>query len=230
MSDPEPLPARPRPRPALDRLPPPHPQDPGFRLPRGRPLPHAPDAQPRGGADRAHHRRASCASTRTWPRRWRWRTTSAIRRSGTPASARSTRAMRRLRRLRSQRPEPARRHAARAQVPRLRWAQPHLGDARGTGEAQWPSDARQGRRGRMQGHRPLEAWQSLEPTSWASAEAQVAALADDIAYLSHDIDDGLRAGLLSLRRPRCGSARRPRGASRARLPRRSATKAASPTR
>ncbi len=44
--------------------------------------------------------------------------------------------------------------------------------------------------------RPLEAWRSLEPASFASAEAQVAALADDIAYLTHDIDDGLRAGLL----------------------------------
>lgn len=32
----------------------------------------------------------------------------------------------------------------------------------------------------------------------ASAEAQVAALADDIAYVNHDIDDALRAGLLSL--------------------------------
>jgi dGTPase len=32
----------------------------------------------------------------------------------------------------------------------------------------------------------------------ASAEAQVAALADDIAYNAHDIDDGLRAGLFDL--------------------------------
>lgn len=44
----------------------------------------------------------------------------------------------------------------------------------------------------------LETWQSLELQSFASAEAQVAALSDDIAYLSHDVDDGLRAGLLSL--------------------------------
>lgn len=34
--------------------------------------------------------------------------------------------------------------------------------------------------------------------SWPSAEAQAAAIADDIAYDVHDIDDGLRAGLLSL--------------------------------
>ena len=32
----------------------------------------------------------------------------------------------------------------------------------------------------------------------ASAEAQVAALSDDIAYHAHDIDDGLRAGLFAL--------------------------------
>lgn len=39
---------------------------------------------------------------------------------------------------------------------------------------------------------PLDLW------SQPSLEAQVAALADDIAYDNHDIDDGLRAGLLSI--------------------------------
>jgi dGTPase len=34
--------------------------------------------------------------------------------------------------------------------------------------------------------------------SWPSAEAQVAALADDIAYTNHDIDDAVRSGLISL--------------------------------
>ena len=38
----------------------------------------------------------------------------------------------------------------------------------------------------------------LELESWASLEAQVAALSDDIAYDNHDIDDGLRSGILSL--------------------------------
>jgi dGTPase len=40
--------------------------------------------------------------------------------------------------------------------------------------------------------------QDLELWSFASAEAQVAAIADDIAYDAHDIDDGLRAGLFVL--------------------------------
>ena len=38
----------------------------------------------------------------------------------------------------------------------------------------------------------------LELDSWPSLEAQVAAIADDIAYDNHDIDDGLRAGLLDI--------------------------------
>jgi dGTPase len=40
---------------------------------------------------------------------------------------------------------------------------------------------------------------SLELTSWPGLEAQLAALADDIAYISHDIDDGLRAGIFTIR-------------------------------
>ncbi len=38
----------------------------------------------------------------------------------------------------------------------------------------------------------------LELASHPSAEAQIAALADDIAYTNHDLDDGLRAGLFEL--------------------------------
>ena len=38
----------------------------------------------------------------------------------------------------------------------------------------------------------------LDLPSWPSLEAQIAAVADDIAYDNHDIDDGIRAGLLTL--------------------------------
>ncbi len=49
--------------------------------------------------------------------------------------------------------------------------------------------------------RPILAYdkiQDLELWSQPSAEAQIAALADDIAYDAHDIDDGLRADLFTL--------------------------------
>ena len=39
--------------------------------------------------------------------------------------------------------------------------------------------------------------QDLELATFASVEAQIAALADDIAYNNHDIDDGYRAGLFT---------------------------------
>jgi dGTPase len=38
----------------------------------------------------------------------------------------------------------------------------------------------------------------LDLPNWPSLEAQVAAVADDIAYDNHDIDDGIRAGLLTI--------------------------------
>jgi len=59
--------------------------------------------------------------------------------------------------------------------------------------------------GRPLGDKPIpvaileyQARQDLELSSFASAEAQAAAIADDIAYNAHDIDDGLRAGLFEL--------------------------------
>ena len=38
----------------------------------------------------------------------------------------------------------------------------------------------------------------LKLESYAGLEAQIAAIADDIAYCNHDIDDGIRAGLFSI--------------------------------
>jgi len=40
--------------------------------------------------------------------------------------------------------------------------------------------------------------QDLMLATWPSAEAQAAAIADDIAYDAHDLDDGLRAGLFRI--------------------------------
>lgn len=48
---------------------------------------------------------------------------------------------------------------------------------------------------------PILAYDKVQPldlASFASAEAQVAAIADDVAYDAHDIDDGLRADLFTL--------------------------------
>ena len=46
--------------------------------------------------------------------------------------------------------------------------------------------------------RQYNAVQSLRLNSFASAEAQVAAISDDIAYNSHDLHDGLRAKLFTM--------------------------------
>jgi len=46
--------------------------------------------------------------------------------------------------------------------------------------------------------RQFDANYDLKLGTWASAEAQVAAVADDIAYNNHDVDDGLQAGLFQL--------------------------------
>src|SRR5216110_2315229 len=44
----------------------------------------------------------------------------------------------------------------------------------------------------------FDALWSLDLRDWPGLEAQAAALADDIAYVNHDIDDGLRAGLFMI--------------------------------
>ena len=39
---------------------------------------------------------------------------------------------------------------------------------------------------------------NLDLTKFSSIEAQIAAISDDIAYNNHDIEDGLRAGILTV--------------------------------
>ncbi len=48
------------------------------------------------------------------------------------------------------------------------------------------------------GFRAYEGWRELELHTHSGVEAQIAALSDDIAYNNHDIDDGLRSGILQL--------------------------------
>ena len=66
----------------------------------------------------------------------------------------------------------------------------HNGPPAGTGQAR---DERV-----VRALRSFEALMDLELDQHASGEAQAAALADDIAWHTHDIDDGLRAGLIEL--------------------------------
>ena len=66
----------------------------------------------------------------------------------------------------------------------------HNGPPAGTGEARDERVVRALRR--------FQSVVDLELDQHASGEAQVAALADDIAWHTHDIDDGLRAGLIEL--------------------------------
>ncbi len=53
-------------------------------------------------------------------------------------------------------------------------------------------------RGVPEAIRAYDRRQSLALAEFASLEAQAAAIADDIAYDAHDVDDGLRAGLFDL--------------------------------
>lgn len=48
------------------------------------------------------------------------------------------------------------------------------------------------------GFRAYPGWQALELHTFAGIEGQIAALSDDIAYNNHDIDDGLRSGILKI--------------------------------
>ena len=91
------VPARPRPHPALEAVPPPEGQDAGLHRPGRRPLPDADDAHARDDGDRARRRAGAAAERGSRRRRSGSATTWVIRRSGTRARRRSTRAARALR-------------------------------------------------------------------------------------------------------------------------------------
>ena len=139
-------------------------------------------------------------------KRWRWRTTSAIRRSAMPASGRWTNAsqahggfdhnaqtLRVVTSLEHRYPE--------FDGLNLTWETlegivkhngPLTEPERGAGRAL--PRKRHSRR-----YLPISIKNyDLELWSYASLEAQAAAFADDIAYDAHDIDDGLRAGLFGV--------------------------------
>jgi dGTPase len=61
------------------------------------------------------------------------------------------------------------------------------------------SEGRRGSSKKLPG--PIENFDArwpLDVSTWPGIEAQLAALSDDIAYTNHDIDDGLRAGILTI--------------------------------
>ena len=82
---------------------------------------------------------------------------------------------------------------------RLRRPEPDVGDARRARQAQRPAAAaRRARRASCASYRRGRPDRRAASRPCAPAEAQAAAIADDIAYISHDLDDGLRAGLIVL--------------------------------
>ena len=187
------LPARPRPHHPFRRLPPPSPQDPGVRRPRRRPFPRPPDPQPRSRADRPDHGprarpqrgsdRSSVPSARprppaVRPRRRGCADAALADAGGFDHNAHTLRIVTRL-----ENPYPD------FDGLNLSW-EALEGLAKHNGPVTEPTWAMA----------EANAECDLELGTWPSLEAQVAAIADDIAYDNHDIDDGLRAGLLQHRR------------------------------
>ena len=164
------VPARPRPDRPLQVLPPAQAQDPGLRRPRGRPLPDPAHPHARGLRDRPHRRPGAGAE------RGPDRGDRARPRPRPPA-------------LRPRRRGGARRGAARALRQRLQAQRALAAGGRGAGARRpRPQPDRAGARRHPQPHR--------RATKPATLEGRIVKLVDRVAYINHDIDDALRAGIL----------------------------------
>ena len=189
-------------------------QDAGLRLSRGRSLPHAADPLARGGADRAHASAARCGLDEDLAEA----VALAHDLGHTPFGHAGEEALdaamkpfggfvhnaQTLRILTKLEQRYAEFDGLNLTWETLEGTVKHNGPL-GARHAAAPTDRRILPRPRSRARRPTPA-----------AEAQVAALADDIAYNNHDIDDGLRAGLFARRRPRGPAAGRRRCSPRSR--------------
>ncbi len=171
LHSPHPLPARPRPHRPQQVVPPAQAQDPGLHRPGGRPLSHPADPHPRGVGHRPDGRAGACGSTRTWPRLSRSATTWATPLSATPARAVIDEMLHALGAGGFQHNEQS-----------ARVVEVLENDGRGL-NLTW--EVRDGIR-HHSGEQPP-----------ATLEAKIVHLADRIAYVNHDIDDALRAGLIT---------------------------------
>ena len=147
----------------------------------------------------------SSGSTRTLPRRWRSPTTSAIRPSAIRARTPSTSAWRRsaasitMPRPCASSPRLERRYADYDGL-NLTW-ETLEGLVKHNGpllDGEGKPTLRYAARGVPLAILEYNAQQDLELATHAGGEAQAAAIADDIAYDAHDLDDGLRAGLFEI--------------------------------
>ena len=201
----QPVPARPRPHRPLQGVPAPQAQDAGLRRARGRPLPHAPHAHARGGRDLAHRR------ARAAPQRGPHRGHRPRPRPRPPAV--------RPRRRGGARPAPCASASSggfRHNEHSLRVVDVLERDGRGLNLTHEVRDGILNHTG---------------PVAPESLEGRIVKLVDRVAYINHDIDDALRAGVLdaaelpdrarrAARRDRLGAHRRDRARPRRDLRRR----------
>ncbi len=103
-----------------------------------------------------------------------------------------------FRRLRPQRPRDPARDQARGALPDLRRLNLTWETLEGIAKHNGPLLPRLANEPLPEAIAEYQALHDLELGTYAGAEAQVAALSDDIAYHNHDIDDGLRAGLFEV--------------------------------